>query len=139
MIQNFRPGIKLIETHKFRTPKQTHKTHKLILSERESSLTVKQTHKTHKTHKKSTVNKLIKLIVGARNNQTHEFGACVTLPDWVSDRFIKGLQTSYEFYEFPPALTREGKQGSIDLKHVQKGTAGKLIELVKLIQSTGGL
>ena len=139
MTQTIRPGNKLIKLIKFLTGKQTHKTHKLILSERESSLTVKQTHKTHKTHKKSTVNKLIKLIAGAGNNQTHEFGTGATLPNWISGRFVTGLQAPYEFYEFPPALTCEEKQGSIDLKHVQKGTAGKLIELVKLIQPAGGL
>jgi hypothetical protein len=139
MTQTIRLRNKLIKLIKFLTWKQTHKTHKLIRGGCAILSTGKQTHKTHKTHKKSNVNKLIKLIAGAGNNQTHDFGASVPLPDWESGRFIKGLQTSYEFYEFPPALTCEGKQGSIDLKHVQKGTAGKLIELVKLIQPTGGL
>ncbi|MFA7121780.1 MAG: hypothetical protein WC277_09920 [Bacilli bacterium] len=126
--------IKLIIPRKITTWKQTHKTHKLIFTASEEIPTGKQTHKTHKTHKKSTVNKLIKLIKTPGKTQTHEFGNGGAAPDRVSGRLWQRLISRYEFYELPQALTCERKQYSIDRNIVHIRGSGKLIKLIELIR-----
>jgi len=139
MTQTIRPGNKLIKLIKFLTGKQTHKTHKLIREGCAIISTGKQTHKTHKTHGVSIGNKLIKLIKGGGVDETHEFLEASPRPDKGFACFTGRLNTQYEFYEFPPALTCEEKQYCRDLKHVHKGTAGKLIKLIKLIRLAGAV
>lgn len=131
--------IKLINAEELSTGKQTHKTHKLIFTASEEIPAGKQTHKTHKTHKKSTGNKLIKLIKSAGKIQTHEFGNGGAAPYRESGRLWLRLISRYEFYEFFSALTCEGKQYSIDRNSVQIRGSGKLIKLIELIRPAGAV
>jgi hypothetical protein len=116
MTQTIRLGNKLIKLIKFLTGKQTHKTHKLSRGGCAIISTGKETHKTHKTHGGSTGNKLIKLIKRGAENETHEFLEASPRPDKGFVSFTGRLNTQYEFYEFPPAPTREEKQYSTRVK-----------------------
>ena len=61
-------------------------------------------------------NKLIKLIKKGGVDETHEFLEASPRPDKGFVSFTGRLNTQYEFYEFPPALTCEEKQYSTRVK-----------------------
>ena len=140
MTQTIRLGnklIKLIKLIKFLTGKQTHKTHKLIRGGFAIISTGKQTHKTHKTHGGSTGNKLIKLIKSDAENETHEFLEASPRRNEETTRAMRRLDSLYEFYEFPPALTCEEKQYSTRVKTCTRGDWKQTHKTHKLIRLQG--
>jgi hypothetical protein len=142
MTQTIRLGnklIKLIKLIKFLTGKETHKTHKLILEGCAIISTGKETHKTHKTHGGSTGNKLIKLIKSDAENETHEFLEASPRPDKGFVSFTGRLNTGYEFYEFPPALTCEEKQYSTRVKTCTRRDWKQTHRTHKLIRLQGAV
>ena len=142
MTQTIRLGkklIKLIKLIKFLTGKETHKTHKLIRGGCAIISTGKETHKTHKTHDVSTGNKLIKLIKKGGVDETHEFLEASPRPDKGFACFPGRLNTGYEFYEFPPALTCEEKQYSTRVKTCTRRDWKQTQRTHKLIRLQGAV
>jgi len=131
--------IKLIKLIKFLTGKETHKTHKLIREGCAIISTGKETHKTHKTHDVSTGNKLIKLIKKGGVDETHEFLEASPRPDKGFVSFTGRLNTQYEFYEFPPALTCEEKQYSTRVKTCTRRDWKQTHRTHKLIRLQGAV
>ena len=131
--------IKLINAEELSTGKQTHKTHKLIRGGCAIISTGKQTHKTHKTHNILTGNKLIKLIKSDAENETHEFLETSPRPDKGFVSFTGRLNTWYEFYEFPPAPTREEKQYSTRVKTCTRRDWKQTHRTHKLIRLQGAV
>jgi len=119
MTQTIRLGNKLIKLIKF--------------------LTGKETHKTHKTHDVSTGNKLIKLIKRGGVDETHEFLKASPRPDKGFACFTERLNTQYEFYEFPPALTCEEKQYRTGVKTCTRRDWKQTHRTHKLIRLQGAV
>ena len=139
MTQTIRLRNKLIKLIKFLTGKETHKTHKLIRGGCAIISTGKETHKTHKTHDVSTGNKLIKLIKSDAENETHEFLEASPRPDKGFVSFTRRLNTQYEFYEFPSALTCEEKQYSTRVKTCTRRDWKQTHRTHKLIRLQGAV
>lgn len=131
--------IKLINAEELSTGKQTHKTHKLIREGCAIISTGKQTHKTHKTHRKSTGNKLIKLIKRGAVDETHEFLKASPRRDEETTRDMRRLDSLNEFYEFPPTPTREEKQYNTRVKTCTRRDWKQTHRTHKLIRLQGAV
>jgi len=84
-------------------------------------------------------NKLIKLIKRGGVDETHEFLKASPRPDKGFACFTERLNTQYEFYEFPPALTCEEKQYRTGVKTCTRRDWKQTHRTHKLIRLQGAV